>query len=748
MEKYGETLIRAIAESQHISMKEALDHVETCIQLICIEHGYQYDFVHAIIMTPEFMNLCLRDSKQCDQRSLEECEQSCSCVVYEGRCLPRYFENAEIMNRDPDKYAKTLSTADLEALVKFASHLYYNYDGGNMTDNTYDALEYALKKRLKVKHRLYEKMGAPPIDKIRVTLPYPIGTLQKVKPGTRELREFLHAPHDHQLIWSEKLDGNSGYVVYHQGQPQAIYTKGDGTVGGDVSYLIGIIPLPTITDPKYQSIVVRGEFMIPKSIFERKYKSSYSFPRSFVTSKMNSGFISPGLSDIEFVAYQILDCPGLAPAKHQLQVFTLLEFLKFHVPSYGLLYQRSEALLMIQYKHQREHSPYAIDGLVITFDQSFESWRAQPRSVAFKMILEEQIRSTKVIDIDWGISRYGRYVPVAVYNAVYIDGARLHRASAFNAAHVRDWSLGRGTKITIVRSGDVIPQIKDVVTDESIEPIFPLAEPSWHWEDRDIVLDDIEGNRMVQIKRSSFFFETIRVPRLRIGTLEKMYDHGLKTLHDITHASESDFRQVKGIGAKTAKAFYDNIHGTLRVSRMDRLVVASTTFKSGLGRKLIKTLVRTYPTLFTLKESEIKTMMTRQKLKGFGPKRIDQVAKQVPEFMNFMYSLNKEDIEEALRHDMERIQRLTSPHPDIVGKSFVLSGFMGDPNYELEDFIDDNHGMIAHHVDKSTAAVIMGSMGMITDKMMQAYELQIPIYSVDEFEAMYHYSTRVHDETQ
>ncbi len=748
MEKFADALVRAVSDRYSISSKQAVENIESCISEIALNLELQWDYVHAMVMTPEFMKLCFaKNDLSCDQRTLDDCEKSCTCVVYQGQCRPRYFEDAELMNADPDKYIidQKLSTADLEKLVEFAAFLYYNFDAGGITDNTFDAFEYVLKKRLKVKGRLYEKIGAPPVEKIRVALPYPMASLAKVKPNTKELREFFDSQTDSEaLVWSEKLDGNSAMIVYQNGKPVEMYTMGNGTVGGNISYMIEYLSLPTITPSKYQSIVVRGELIISKAVFENKYKSSYSFPRSFVTAKSNSGFISPGLSDIEFVAYQIVDGPTQEVTPNK--VFLILESLKFKVPAHGLIENPTEAVLMVVYKNQRAISPYTIDGLVITFNQPMVNW-VRPKTVAFKMLLEEQLRKTEVISIDWRISRYGVYVPVAIYNAVFVDGARLHKALAFNAAHVRDWSLGRGTVITIARSGDVIPQIKDVDVNSSIEPIYPPTDYPWHWSDKIIELDDIEGNKMVQVKRMSYFFETIRVPGLRMGMLEKMYDHGLSSLNSITNADEKRFKQVKGIGPKKAQMYYGEIHKALKSVRMDRLIVASST-QSGLGRSRVKQLLKVFPDLFRKSESEIRTMLKAKKVKGFGPKLIEQAATQIPEFMKFVRQLHEGDIEEALEKDIQRLQARESPNPLVDGKTFVFTAFMDHPPYELEDFIDDNNGSIGHKVGESTSAVIVGPTGGVTDKMEQAFKLGLPIYTLEEFGKVYGYRNVEYEEDE
>ena len=120
------------------------------------------------------------------------------------------------------------------------------------------------------------------------------------------------------MVWSGKLDGVSGMVVFKNGKIQQIYTRGDGTTGGDVTYLKDYISFPKPTE-KY--LVVRGEFILPKSKWD-KYKGTYANPRSFVSAKINSGYISPSLPDIDFVAYSIVDW-GKQKIPNQSQMFKI-----------------------------------------------------------------------------------------------------------------------------------------------------------------------------------------------------------------------------------------------------------------------------------------------------------------------------------------------------------------------------------------------------------------------------------------
>lgn len=776
MEEYEEIYITELAKKKNISVAAAVKFVDKCIKSVATARGFTYADVFSVIHSVEFMSSQCEVLRGCPGYDLEKCERSCWCVVFEGKCHPRYFADALKMNEDPDKYLIGVPTDKLATLVKLASYLYYNYDGGGITDNTFDALEYTLNKRLKLRGRRYEKIGAPPVDKIRTKLPYPMPSLNKVKPGSRDLLNFiaLATKENKRLHWSLKLDGVSGEMVYKDGVVSKSYTRGDGDIGGDVTYILEhITPLPKINDPRYKNIVVRGEFIISKTTWETKYASvttgsqkmgrgEYSNARSFVSSKINSGYIpATGILDVEFIAYEIVaivspSSSGSLPKRGSIpspeDSLKLLKDLNFRVVDNGVLENPVVFDLITLYKNKRSSSLYNIDGLVLSENVPRNSVMAgalaNPKNVvAFKMRLEEQIRNTKVLDVEWNVSRYGRMVPVAIYESVYVDGVRMHRASAFNAAHVRDWSLGRGTRIKVIRSGDVIPTILDVEADPTITPKYPHpiapgalgADKGWHWEKQDIMVNDIANNRVVQLKRTEHFFVTIGVPRLREKTLEKLWEAGIRSIKGITNATSDDFIKIKGIGKKTSVDLYKSIHDVMRRTRLDRFIPASTTLNLGIGRKIIKQLLNYHPTLMEDSPEVLKIILPKKNIPGLGAKRINNIVENIEKFKAFLYALNKKDIDFAIKHDSERIKSIASRgyNPKIRGKTFVFTGFFGKVDYELEDYIYDNFGSFAPSVTASTEVVVSANLMDVTSKMLAAEKLHIKVLSIEEFIKQY-----------
>ena len=769
MTQQDEIFLYHISEKYNIGLLDACLQIDKCIQNLAAIYNIEYNEIYNKIFTKDNVNKVLletiaktRSASPTRLQQSQSSDKQNDYIYYPpyGN-IPRKIKDADLINNDPDKYIETKlgRIEDLKSVVEIAAYLYHNYDGGGLNDNSFDALEWHLKKREKLKGRLYDKIGAPPLEKIAVQLEYMMPSLPKEKPGSSGLNKFLSDMTIKANIgikeiigcaWSLKLDGVSGMCTYNNGRLVKLNTRGNGIIGGDIFEVADFflnIPKKIHT---LGTLVVRGEFIMEKEVWERKYKDSYANARAFVSGKINSGFISQALQDVRFVAYKIMkDESKKGLLSKPSQSFKILETLGFEVVENGVFVNPSVFEIIQEYKSKRESSKYKIDGLVLSQDKPYP--QSIPiskggnlklddiRDIAFKMMLEEQIRSTKIINVEWNISRYGKYIPVAIYEAIYVEGARYTRATGHNARHIQDWNMGKGTKVKIVRSGDVIPQVIDVVIDENIQPIFPKMKDDggydWHWEKSDIILDEINTNKEVLIKRASFFFETIEVPGLREKTIEKLYNAGLKNPEVIVKAEISDFIKVKGIGKVKAASFYNEIRRAFERIPPDRLMVASTTYKSGVGRKLLKQLFREIPNILSMSTEEILVFFKKKKIHGFGPARIDIISKGIPEFRKYIDSFASADINKSIDYYTNKLKEIDRIGYNIYinKKKFVTTGFMGKVNYDLEDYIYENGGDFVETVTSDVTAVICGNISDIKKKMEEGYRLKIPVLTLQEF---------------
>lgn len=744
-EYYEELYLTSIAETYSVSLPQAALFLQKCLQRTSLSLKIPLAVVYAQILSVESIAECavkLSSKKSLKGLTEEECMKSCSTVWFENECHPRFFENVEAINENPDAFAKTLKKEQLAFTLRLASYLYYNFEGGGLTDNSFDALEhiYNAKEKSKLRREELKAIGALPIPRLRTPLPYFMGSLEKVKPGNPALFALLGRP----LEWSVKEDGASALVVYSGGKVEKVYSRGDGVTGGDITFVKDFIKFPT---PKeHPNIVVRGELVIKTKIFDQKYSKFYATPRSMVASRVNSGHVSAWLTDIDFVAYEVVDLRSKSKLEEKPPLgeagFGLLEFEGFEVADHGVLSNPTLFDLITLYKTKRAQSPYWIDGLVLTSEST---------KIAFKMLLEEQTRWTKVISIEWRPTRTGKLFPRINYEAIYVTGRRFTHSSGFNAAHIRDWKLRKGSQILVLVSGDVIPVISDVKVTEGT-PLLPPDVPEWKWVGKDAVLVDPDRNPQVLMARVLYFWQALGVRGIAEGTVKKFFDAGYTTIPKIVDLpGPKAVQEVLFPGSKsitTGTKIYTNVHHTLQDVRFDRLIPATGIF-SGLGRKLIKDVLRYIPKLFIETPADLKAHLDSIKIPGVAVKRKEALIQGVPKVLEFLKGLSSEDFKLALANEKARIEKLlaTPKNKLIDGKDFVFTGFMGKTDYRLEDYIYDNGGNISSTVVSTTGAVVSRNLMEISKKMITASEMGVPVLSIPEFIKKFKIPFQVDDES-
>lgn len=631
------------------------------------------------------------------------------------------------LNEDPDNVIEKLTDESLKKLVNIADYYYFNSFGSEISDNSYDALRWHARKRKLIGR---EDVGYLPVERLRTKLPFFMPSLNKVKADS-SLRKFLQT--GSKFIWTPKLDGVSGMVTYRDGKLDKVFLRGDGTIGGDISFVAKFIKLPRTS--KWPDLAVRGEFVILKDVWNKI--GGGGTMRNYVSGLLNSKSERNELKNIIFVAYDIVHLQG-ETIPSQDTALVLLEQLGFFIVDSGILENPLTADVLELFLYEHEENPIAIDGIVLVKHgpRSIPLFLHNPEdAVAFKFNLEKAKRRTEVVNIEWNISRNGKYIPVVIFKPVYIEGARIQRASGSNARRViENWQLRRGTKIVVVRSGGVIPQIDEILdpgpTDEPI--FYPPDTYLWHWKGPDIVLEDPDSVVEVQMKRAVYFFETLKVPGIREGMVKRLFDGGLDTLQKIINASIAELRSIYGIGPIKSNRFYTDIRERIRRAKLYRLMLASNTFGgTSLGKTLLRYIAISIPDFLTYEEDLYPRLIN---LRNIGPKRANAFIEGLDRFRYFLDDFN--EVEENNRRYFEELAR-TGGNPKIRGRIFVLTNLQDE---DLEDYIIDNGGTIANHVTDNVEAVISGNEEVITEKMQQAFKNHVKIYTVEEFKEHYNIS--------
>lgn len=175
---------------------------------------------------------------------------------------------------------------------------------------------------------------------------------------------------------------------------------------------------------------------------------------------------------------------------------------------------------------RRTNSPYEIDGIIVWDDSAFEPNESgnPSRAFAFKMVMDDQKAETLVTDVEWNVSRTGVWKPVVLIEPVTIGGTRIGRATGNNAAWLRAKGIGIGARICMVRSGDVIPKIHEVIHRVDTDKLPMPPDGSWKWDANrtDIVTTNDHIHSVAT--QANYLVATLSAKGLSKRSLEKYVD--------------------------------------------------------------------------------------------------------------------------------------------------------------------------------------------------------------------------------
>jgi NAD-dependent DNA ligase len=659
------------------------------------------------------------------------------------------------LDSNPHTEGAEVSIEVLEKVLLAAIDAYYNTDKPILSDASYDILEKILKQR-KPTSDIFKKIGAPVTNKAdAVKLPYYLGSLDKVYPNEKSLTRWLK-DHNKNIVISEKLDGLSSLLVITpsgsttgdvgvtvQGFNMQLFKHGDGFEGQDISHLldhisIGSLDRKTIQtmldnpDNKKKHIALRGEIIIKNSVYNAKYGKMYPKARSLIAGIVNSKKPDSGIvRDMEIIFYEFIN-PSDMTFEDQ---FIKLGKLGFNIAKYKLFKTLEESQIPEIFLDFKKNSQYEIDGIVL--DDSSKVWsRATKRNpeyaVAFKMALEDQVANTIVTNVEYNISKHGTLAPRIEYKPVVIKGDTHKYTTGFNLKYIVDNKINIGTEIQIIKSGDVIPYIKEILKPSS-EPMMPDKAIKWHWNETrvDGVLDNPEDSEDVLLKKLAAFFATMKIAGVGEGVLNKLIAAGYNNLKTILDLKPDMIAQVEGFQKKSATNVYNAIHKVIGEPQMlERVMAASGVFTLGLGEKKFKLILDAIPNfLKKYKDGKInKTDILT--ITGFSDKTADIFLDGMPKFIEWLGI-----------HDMVKIESQTGASADSkpTGNKFagMVAVFTGVRNADFEKAIVDGGGQIASGVTGKTTVVVAKDPTENSSKLQKARDMGIEVIGIDDFGKKY-----------
>ena len=502
---------------------------------------------------------------------------------------------------DPIKFGNTASIKELEKVIEISNNLYYNYGSSTLTDVEYDLLYDILKKRNPVCGLLTDTGHDITISEAKkIELPHYMGSMDKVKPGSKELNAFL-TKYPKPYVFSDKIDGISLMIVYNK-SGTSLYTRGNGCVGQDISHLTPFLRVPDLshvfeekTDVK--EISIRGELVVYKDDFKKLGVDSNA--RNYVAGIISRKHIRPSdMSIIRFIAYEIVQ-----PRHRCFEQFNIMKSMGFEVPWYLRLNMPvNETRLINMLKLRKEKSLYDIDGIIITHDDLYPAnISGNPKqSKAFKMVLEEQMKETVVTKVEWNITKDKYLKPTIHIESVNIGGANIRRTSGFNAKFILDNGIGVGTRIILIRSGDVIPHIHQVL--HKVEPDMPDIKSAWNETGIDLISIGDSLSKEYNVSQMDYFVKKLNIPKFGGKTISKLYDYGYTDLSLLLKMDKQDLKSKKipGFGDKKIDIIVNGIHDAITHVPLAKIMAATNIFGRGMGETRIQLILDEIPNILEL----------------------------------------------------------------------------------------------------------------------------------------------------
>lgn len=651
----------------------------------------------------------------------------------------------EQLRNNPINILKTLSEDDIATIIQKANYSYYNTKIPLFSDNLFDMIKEYL-ENINSNHPILKNIGSVSEGEKKEVLPYFMGSLDKIKADEKAITKFMKN-YPSEYIISDKLDGNSAMIQYINGEMK-LYTRGDGTIGQNISHLIPfiqhIIPLKNAGE-----ITLRGELIISKNDFDT-VKDKGANARNMV-----AGLINAKVPDLEliklvqFIGYELIK-PILEPEKQFKYISTTGYKSVFNkkITEEKLTIDELSKILI----DRREMSEFEIDGIVIFHNKLHKRVKENPKyAFAFKSILTMKQAEVIVTNVEWNMSKDGYLIPVVNFNPISLAGVTIKRAHGFNGKFIKDNKIGPGSKIIILRSGDVIPYITKILSkSETGEGQLPEIKYTWTKSGVDIMLtiEDQQISDELKFKNLVYFFDKINVKGLSEGNLKKIYDSGKKTVKDIFNITVDDLLKVNGFKIKMAEKILIAIQERIKILDCTTVMNASNTLGRGIGNKKIELIILNIPTILQIRH--IPSISELLSLKGIEKTTANIFIANLPKYFQFIDDNEIKCIFAPITNSVicppncqpiTKNSLLNSSVPIFIEKKqiftnmkFVFTGFRNDI---LEKYIKESGGYVSTSITKKITAVIRKDGKDNSSKVKKAEELGITIINLIDFMQQY-----------
>ena len=630
--------------------------------------------------------------------------------------------------------------SELAGLIKKYQASYYNGEG-EISDAEFDKLWDEL-KRLDPENPVLQKVGADSGNFAKVNHVMPMGSQEKAADPEQFLDWARTHIYDEYLV-EYKLDGASLELQYEHGELKIAVTRGDGSVGDDISAnarkMKGV--QAALFDRKGNKIDftggIRGEVIMTHQVHQQLYSDKANC-RNAANGLMKRKDGS-GSENLTLITYDALSTDGPNPFKDEEEKIKWLTECGLNVVPLKICRTPED---VIEYRAQvmeiRHSLDYDIDGLVVKERQiNFaDASRARPdRQIAFKFSLEEAVTTVK--EVEWSESG-ATYTPVAIFDGVQLNGTTVQRASLANPETMRRLGVKIGSRVVVVKRGEIIPKIESVLPEEEGQLTSAVPVPSKCSCCGETLID--EGTRLycpnkdcskrvlhqllkwISVIDIRDFGETLVTSMFNKGALKSVADIYRLTEDSLTPFFLNADSMEKEKDSLGAKKVYESIQSHKKMSLS--VFIAGLDIE-GIGETTVQKLIDAgYTNLEKLQNASVDAIAS---VYGFA----EIMAKTFKKGLEENDSLIKELLEKGL------VSLEETGEGKLTGKSFCFTGeLVTMKRNDAEALVKKNGGSCKSSVTKDLSYLVTNDTTSGSSKNVKAAKLGIPVITEEEFLAL------------
>jgi DNA ligase (NAD+) len=653
--------------------------------------------------------------------------------------------------------------------IRYHEHRYYVLDDPEISDSAFDKLMNEL-KRIEAEHpesitpdSPTQRVGGKPREGfVKVEHSSPMLSLDNAY-SEEELRDWERRVHelsgrkDVAYVCELKLDGMSLAVRYEGGKLNLGLTRGDGSIGEDVTLNVRTVRSLPLTIPLAQlkkasipaDFEVRGELLMPLAAFQRMNDereqqglARFANPRNMTAGTVRQLDASvTAQRRLDYFSYMLL-VNGRTYFDRHSKTLAALQGAGFKVnPNHKLAKNIDEVWAFIrQWEDKRDSLPYEIDGIVVKVDRIAlqeelgYTGKAPRWAIAYKYAARAGV--TQIEDILVQVGRTGKLTPVAALKPVPIGGTTVSRATLHNMDEIERLGVKIGDWVEVERGGDVIPKVTHVIEDKQ----HPRGHKKFHMPERcpecggHVVRTEGEADhRCINANCPAKLRETVRhfasrgvmnIEGLGDVLVNQLTERGLvKSVADLYKLTKDDLLTLERMGDKSAQNVLDEIEGSKKLP-LERVIYGlGIRF---VGERTAEFLAEHFGSLDSIMEASLEEL---QEVNEVGPR----IAQSMIEF--FSEPKNRQLIERLRTAGLTFKGKKKERGTKLAGLTFVLTGTLErHTRDEAKKLIEDAGGRVSGSVSKKTDYVVAGTDA--GSKLDKAKELGVKVIDEKQLEKL------------